>query len=132
VHGVCPHTTAGITINENYDPDVKRDILAGLAIPRYMSYTTKAKQTLDRATLHALDARMRTFQSNPGPKADQEYYPLLNFFQTACLAGSCTPLTRPRQSTTCAQWNSAWRTGSAAGGSCSSTQAVSSASPRNP
>jgi secondary thiamine-phosphate synthase enzyme len=22
----CPHTTAAITINENYDPDVKRDI----------------------------------------------------------------------------------------------------------
>ena len=26
----CPHTTAAITINENYDPDVKRDILAKL------------------------------------------------------------------------------------------------------
>ena len=23
----CPHTTAGITINENADPDVKRDML---------------------------------------------------------------------------------------------------------
>lgn len=33
--GVChvcvPHTTAGITINENADPDVPRDILAALA-----------------------------------------------------------------------------------------------------
>jgi secondary thiamine-phosphate synthase enzyme len=33
--GVCyvymPHTTAGLTINENADPDVVRDILAGLA-----------------------------------------------------------------------------------------------------
>jgi secondary thiamine-phosphate synthase enzyme len=32
--GVChvymPHTTAGLTINENADPDVPRDILAGL------------------------------------------------------------------------------------------------------
>lgn len=32
--GVCvvytPHTTAAITINENADPDVKRDILLGL------------------------------------------------------------------------------------------------------
>lgn len=27
----CPHTTAGITINENADPDVLRDILLGLA-----------------------------------------------------------------------------------------------------
>jgi secondary thiamine-phosphate synthase enzyme len=26
----CPHTTAGITINENGDPDVKRDLLFGL------------------------------------------------------------------------------------------------------
>jgi secondary thiamine-phosphate synthase enzyme len=27
----CPHTTAGITINENADPDVKPDILRGMA-----------------------------------------------------------------------------------------------------
>lgn len=26
----CPHTTAGITINENADPDVKTDMLYGL------------------------------------------------------------------------------------------------------
>jgi len=26
-----PHTTAGLTINENADPDVARDILTGLA-----------------------------------------------------------------------------------------------------
>lgn len=26
----CPHTTAGITINENYDPDVKHDIILSL------------------------------------------------------------------------------------------------------
>lgn len=26
----CPHTTAGITINENGDPDVQRDMLLGL------------------------------------------------------------------------------------------------------
>lgn len=26
----CPHTTAGITINENADPDVQHDMLAGL------------------------------------------------------------------------------------------------------
>lgn len=33
-NGVCiiysPHTTAGVTVNENYDPDVKTDILARL------------------------------------------------------------------------------------------------------
>jgi len=27
----CPHTTAGITINENADPDVVQDLLYGLA-----------------------------------------------------------------------------------------------------
>ena len=26
----CPHTTAGITVNENADPDVKEDMLLGL------------------------------------------------------------------------------------------------------
>jgi secondary thiamine-phosphate synthase enzyme len=26
----CPHTTAGITVNENADPDVVRDLLIGL------------------------------------------------------------------------------------------------------
>lgn len=28
----CPHTTAGITINENADPDVGHDILLGLSL----------------------------------------------------------------------------------------------------
>ncbi|MDR2391026.1 MAG: secondary thiamine-phosphate synthase enzyme YjbQ [Planctomycetota bacterium] len=28
----CPHTTAGITINENADPDVPRDMLLGLEL----------------------------------------------------------------------------------------------------
>ena len=30
-HVYVPHTTAGVTINENADPDVARDILVGLA-----------------------------------------------------------------------------------------------------
>ena len=30
-HLWCPHTTAGITVNENADPDVARDVLMGLA-----------------------------------------------------------------------------------------------------
>jgi len=30
-HVYMPHTTAGLTINENVDPEVARDILAGLA-----------------------------------------------------------------------------------------------------
>jgi secondary thiamine-phosphate synthase enzyme len=35
LNGICyvymPHTTAGLTINENADPDVTRDILVGLS-----------------------------------------------------------------------------------------------------
>lgn len=36
----CPHTTAGITINENADPDVVRDMLTGLraAYPERSDY----------------------------------------------------------------------------------------------
>ncbi len=36
----CPHTTAGLTINENADPDVQRDMLAKLAalVPQRESY----------------------------------------------------------------------------------------------
>ena len=36
----CPHTTAGVTVNENYDPDVKHDLLAKLdrLIPQREDY----------------------------------------------------------------------------------------------
>jgi secondary thiamine-phosphate synthase enzyme len=43
--GVChvyvPHTTAGVTINENADPDVKRDLLAALdrMVPHGAAYS---------------------------------------------------------------------------------------------
>ncbi len=42
--GLCtvyvPHTTAGVVVNENYDPDVKHDILTALArlVPASGSY----------------------------------------------------------------------------------------------
>lgn len=37
----CPHTTAGITINENADPDVVEDLLDGLRriVPREADWT---------------------------------------------------------------------------------------------
>jgi secondary thiamine-phosphate synthase enzyme len=36
----CPHTTAGLTINENADPSVQRDIINGLnkLIPQHAGY----------------------------------------------------------------------------------------------
>jgi secondary thiamine-phosphate synthase enzyme len=39
-HLFCLHTTAGLTVNENYDPDVKRDALAALdrMVPQAAAY----------------------------------------------------------------------------------------------
>ena len=39
-HVYCPHTTAAVTVNENYDPDVKHDLLEKLdrLIPQQESY----------------------------------------------------------------------------------------------
>ncbi len=44
-HVFCPHTTAGLTINENADPDVKRDLLAKLntLVPAQESYYRHAE-----------------------------------------------------------------------------------------
>jgi len=41
LHLFVPHTTAAVTINENADPDVIRDMLAGLArlVPNDPSFT---------------------------------------------------------------------------------------------
>lgn len=38
---LCPHTTAGVTLNENYDPTVKEDLLQVLArlVPEGGAYT---------------------------------------------------------------------------------------------
>ncbi|HEY3319787.1 MAG TPA: hypothetical protein VGP72_04850 [Planctomycetota bacterium] len=58
--------------------------LAGVEQPT--AYLTKAKLTLDRATLHALDGQMRTFRTNTHPRTDQECYPLLDLFQRICMA----------------------------------------------
>ena len=39
-HVYCPHTTAAVTVNENYDPDVKHDLLEKLdrLIPKQESF----------------------------------------------------------------------------------------------
>jgi secondary thiamine-phosphate synthase enzyme len=41
VHIYCPHTTAGLTINENADPNVVRDIIRGLErmVPKEGDYS---------------------------------------------------------------------------------------------
>jgi secondary thiamine-phosphate synthase enzyme len=43
VHLFCPHTTAGVALNENYDPTVKEDILDWVdgAVPRSEAYAHK-------------------------------------------------------------------------------------------
>ncbi len=49
----CPHTTAGITINENADPDVARDFLIGLgkAFPDRAEFHLKASAVGSSATV---------------------------------------------------------------------------------
>ncbi len=41
VHIFCPHTTAAVTVNENYDPSVPSDITNALSklIPHHADYT---------------------------------------------------------------------------------------------
>jgi len=71
--GLCvissPHTTVGITVNENYDPDVKRDMLMKLVdlIPREDGYRhmegnsaahLKATITGISVTLPVIDGRL--------------------------------------------------------------------------
>ena len=45
----CPHTTAGITINENADPSVRRDLLATLAqlVPANQTHFTHGEGNSD-------------------------------------------------------------------------------------
>jgi len=72
--GLCvvfvPHTTAGITINENADPDVKTDVLAALlhAVPEGLPYRhsegnspahVKASLVGSSVTVIVADGRLR-------------------------------------------------------------------------
>jgi len=52
----CPHTTAGITINENADPDVVHDVLLALdeAVPRSNSRFRHAEGNSDAHTKSSL------------------------------------------------------------------------------
>ena len=59
----CPHTTAGITINENADPDVQHDLLLGLreAFPGASSGMPRAIRP--RTSSAAMSARARPCSS---------------------------------------------------------------------
>ena len=53
----CPHTTAGITINENADPDVVHDLLIGLekAFPNRSEFRHS-----EGNSMHRQEGRTRT------------------------------------------------------------------------
>ena len=63
----CPHTTAGITINENADPDVVRDLLDGLRAPRPARRRLAARA---RATATGISRRRSSGPSVTVPVAD--------------------------------------------------------------
>ena len=74
-------------ITETFPTPIVADFEAFLTgVEAHGAYLTKAKLTLDRATLYALDAQMRTFRTDTHPRTDQEYYPLLDLFQRICMA----------------------------------------------
>ena len=60
----CPHTTAGITINENADPDVQHDLLLGLreAFPDRREFR-HAEAIRPRTSSAAMSARARPCSS---------------------------------------------------------------------
>jgi hypothetical protein len=56
------------------------------AVEAPSAYLSEARRTLDRATLWALDGRVRSHPTDTRPRTDQEFYPLLNMFQRICMS----------------------------------------------
>lgn len=58
----CPHTTAGISVNENTDPDVRKDILSAYerAVPREQGFT-HSEGNSDSHTMSVLTGASQTF-----------------------------------------------------------------------
>jgi secondary thiamine-phosphate synthase enzyme len=58
----CPHTTAGIAVNENTDPDVRADVLSAYrrAVPRDQGFT-HSEGNSDSHTMSVLTGAQQTF-----------------------------------------------------------------------
>jgi secondary thiamine-phosphate synthase enzyme len=59
----CPHTTAGVTIQENADPDVQRDLL--LALERAVPYQAGYRHAEGNADSHVKSALVGASQLVP-------------------------------------------------------------------
>ncbi len=82
-----PQDTQPFVITEDWPTPIVRDFDVFLdAAAQPTAFLTQAKRTLDRASLHAANARMLTFQTEAHPRMDQEYYALLNLFQRICMS----------------------------------------------
>ena len=53
------HTTAGVFVNENADPDVRRDLLTALerAVPREAKYAATVVRTIPSSTRSSVESR---------------------------------------------------------------------------
>ena len=58
----CPHTTAGVTLQENTDPNVKRDLISQLTklVPRDGAYATEATKATNATTENNSDAHIKS------------------------------------------------------------------------
>ncbi|MEO0069718.1 MAG: secondary thiamine-phosphate synthase enzyme YjbQ [candidate division WOR-3 bacterium] len=65
--GICfiyvPHTTAGVTVNESYDPDVARDITTTLS--RLVPSNFRYEHTEGNADAHIKSVLVGSFQAIP-------------------------------------------------------------------
>ena len=65
----CPHTTAGITINENADPDVIRDLILGLdkAFPDRSEFRHAEGNSLAHLKASAIETSVTVIVENGKP-----------------------------------------------------------------
>ena len=71
----CPHTTAGVTINENADPDVTIDMLLGLnkAFPDRVEFRHAEGNSATHLKASVTGSSVTVFIAElPGPKSHQK------------------------------------------------------------